>query len=291
MAETGPDTAGRPLSAAGADAVFRPVRTGNAFEEAVERILRAIKLGIVPTGGQLPPERELAVRLGVSRVTLREAIRALRQAGYVQSRRGRRGGTFVTYRPEHLRPPDARQLAVALGADLPDVLAFRSVLEPGAAALAAARGLDDDERAYLSQRLGEASEVSDDAYGAPNARLHLAIAELSGSRHLASAIMEVQSQLSAVLDVLPRLARAVAHSHDQHRQVVEAILAGDVERARRAMEAHAAATATLLTGFLTDALAADGDGASDRRPAGFAPAPRAAAPPAVHGPGRPFPGR
>src|SRR3954454_9627405 len=65
------------------DAVLRSTRTGNAFEKAVERIMQAIKLGIVSDGNRLPPERELVMRLGVSRVTLREAIRALQDAGFV----------------------------------------------------------------------------------------------------------------------------------------------------------------------------------------------------------------
>ena len=65
----------------GFDVAFRPVRSGNAFEETVERLLRAIKLGAVGHGEKLPPERELATRLGISRVTLREAIRALQEAG------------------------------------------------------------------------------------------------------------------------------------------------------------------------------------------------------------------
>src|SRR5919206_1364973 len=73
-------------------AVFRPVRTGNAFEETVERLLQAIRLGVAAPGERLPAERELAGRLGVSRVTLREAIRALADAGYVESRRGRDRG-------------------------------------------------------------------------------------------------------------------------------------------------------------------------------------------------------
>src|SRR5882757_907335 len=75
--------------------VWRPVRGGNAFEITVSRLAQAIRLGIVQVGERLPPERELAEQLRVSRVTLREAIRALREAGYLQSRRGRTGGTFV----------------------------------------------------------------------------------------------------------------------------------------------------------------------------------------------------
>ena len=74
----------------GADlaALLGPVRAGNAFEETVERMLTVIKLGLVARGERFPPERELAAQLGVSRLTLREAIRALQQAGFVESRRG-----------------------------------------------------------------------------------------------------------------------------------------------------------------------------------------------------------
>src|SRR5215470_10881960 len=96
---TGPDPGDVVVDAA----VFQPVRAGNAFEETVERLLRAIKLGVVAAGDRLPPERELAARLGVARATLREAIHALADAGYVASRRGRYGGTFVT-EPRPRRP-------------------------------------------------------------------------------------------------------------------------------------------------------------------------------------------
>src|SRR5581483_9862673 len=82
-------------------ALWRPVRGGNAFEITVARLVQAIKLGMVIDGDRLPPERELAERLQVSRVTLREAIAALRDAGYLESRRGRSGGTFVVYRAAH----------------------------------------------------------------------------------------------------------------------------------------------------------------------------------------------
>src|SRR5215813_15127437 len=77
--------------------MWRPVRGGNAFEITVARLAQAIRLGMVADGERLPPERELAERLQVSRVTLREAIGALRDTGYLESRRGRSGGTFVVY--------------------------------------------------------------------------------------------------------------------------------------------------------------------------------------------------
>src|SRR5437764_13750228 len=72
--------------------VLRPVRAGNAFEETVERLLTAIRLGVVGPGERFPAERGFANQLGISRITLREAIRELQAAGYVESRRGRAHG-------------------------------------------------------------------------------------------------------------------------------------------------------------------------------------------------------
>src|SRR5882762_4889660 len=77
------------------DALLRPVRPGNPFEDTVERLLQTIRLGVLAPGESLPPERELAARLGVSRDTVREAIKSLSDAGYLVSRRGRYGGTFL----------------------------------------------------------------------------------------------------------------------------------------------------------------------------------------------------
>src|SRR6516225_4941632 len=107
-----------PARVSGAEqALLRPVRAGNAFEETVERLLTTIKLGLAPPGSKLPPERALAERLDVSRVTLREAIRALQQSGYVESRRGRNGGTFVNPVLPTLTKTAARRLTKTAGLD------------------------------------------------------------------------------------------------------------------------------------------------------------------------------
>lgn len=88
--------------------VLRPVRAGNGFEEALEQILQVVRLGLVPGGERLPAERELADRLGISRVTLREVLKVLQDQGLVESRRGRYGGTFVLPEPT---PPARRSCA------------------------------------------------------------------------------------------------------------------------------------------------------------------------------------
>jgi DNA-binding FadR family transcriptional regulator len=232
------------------DAVFRPIRTGNAFEETVERLLHAIKLGVVTAGERLPAERDLALRLGVSRATLRDAIRELDQAGYVESRRGRSGGTFVIYQPT----PGAGEVVPSRpprGSGLEDALTLRSVLELGAAEAAARRDLSEDERRHLQERLADCDAADRPGYRQLDSRLHLAIAEVTGSASLAAAVADVRMRINDLLDQIPVLAPNIEHSRVQHRILVAAILAGDPLAARAAAEEHLDGTAALLRGFLT----------------------------------------
>lgn len=232
------------------DAVLRPVREGNTFEEAVQRILQAIKLGAATAGQRLPAERELAKRLGISRVTLREALRALIDAGYVESRRGRSGGTFVTYRPDEHPAAEPPSRSEVIGR-LDDILMLRRAVEPGVAELAAERPLEEAARQRLSARLAEVpANGARAAHRMADARLHLAIAEVTGSAALVAAVADVQMSLGDLLAAIPVLATNIEHSHDQHRAIVQAILDGEPQQARTHMRAHVEATAALLRGFL-----------------------------------------
>jgi DNA-binding FadR family transcriptional regulator len=232
------------------DALFRPVRAGNPFEETVERLLQAIKLGVVTPGGRLPSERDLAARLNVSRVTLREAIRALTESGYVESRRGRYGGTFVNERLPKPRRTTAKRLARELGGGLEDALVLRAALEAGAAEAAAARELSESEQEHLRHSLAETAAARLGDYRRLDSRLHLAIAEVSGSPSLTSATADVRMRLNELLDAIPLLERNIEHSNDQHRAIIEAILAGDPDAARQTMQEHLSGTAALLRAFL-----------------------------------------
>lgn len=236
----------RPVVVSAGDALFRPVRAGNAFEETVERLLQAVRLGVVGAGERLPAERELAERLGVSRVTLREAIRALADAGYVESRRGRYGGTFV-----NASLPIPRGKGRKIDPErLDDTLCLRHVLETGAAEMAAARSLTPGERQHLTGTLAETSASDLDDYRRRDSRLHLAIAEVTASKSLTTAVADVRMRVNQLLDEIPLLEPNLEHSNAQHEAVVEAILAGDPAMARRVMAEHIEGTASLLRGFL-----------------------------------------
>ncbi|MGV8897525.1 MAG: FadR/GntR family transcriptional regulator [Rhodoglobus sp.] len=238
-----------PTPAGLADGVLlRPVRNGNAFEDTVARLLQTIRLGIVEPGGVLPPERELAARFSVSRDTVREAIKSLSEAGYLVSRRGRYGGTFVSETVPERVVPDAAPPTSAL---IDDVLGLRDILEVGAARAAAARELGAADRELLWTRLREVSEASVDDYRRLDSRMHLTIAEVVGMPSLVSLMADNRTRVNELLDGIPLLARNIAHSNEQHEAIVVAILTGNPDRAGEAMSEHLAGSAALLRAFLS----------------------------------------
>ena len=231
--------------------VLRPIRSGNAFEETVERLLHAIKLGVVAPGDRLPAERDLATRLRVSRETLRDAIASLREAGYLDSRRGRSGGTFVVTRSVPGRGAETALSRRQGTHDLDDALVFRLAVESGAAEAAARRSLRASERARLLRVEAACCAASFDAYRPADSRLHLAIAEMSGSTALASAVADARVRVNDLLDAIPLLTRNIEHSNQQHAGIVQAVLGGDPAAAREAMTEHLEGTAALLRAFLS----------------------------------------
>ena len=231
-------------------AVFRAVRTGNAFEETVERLLEGVKLGVYAPGDRLPPERELTRRLGISRITLREALRELASAGYVETKRGRFGGTFIICSPEPLVHDELTAAARDMGGQLDDALTFRRVVETGAAETAARASLSMQQREHLAESLAAMHACGIFGYRQADTRLHLAIADAAGSPLLTASVVEARVRLVDLLNAIPMLETNLEHANLQHASIVRAILAGDPERARHAMEEHVAGTAALLRGFL-----------------------------------------
>ncbi|MFJ4714630.1 FadR/GntR family transcriptional regulator [Streptomyces sp. NPDC088785] len=228
--------------------VLRPVRAGNGFEEALEQILQVVRLGLVPEGERLPSERELARRLGISRVTLREVLKVLQDQGLVEARRGRYGGTFVLPRPGAGGEDELRRRIA--GVDIEDVLRFREVLEVGAAGLCAADGLDGARARRLRDALARTRDARLADYRRQDTLFHLTLAELSGSPTLAGGYAAVRASVNDLLDCIPLLVRNLEHSQRQHTALVEAVLAGDADGARAVTREHCAGTAALLRGFL-----------------------------------------
>ncbi|MDX3518610.1 FadR/GntR family transcriptional regulator [Streptomyces scabiei] len=247
MSQTGAEP-GTPWADDRLASVLRPVRAGNGFEEALEQILQVVRLGLVPGGERLPAERELAERLGISRVTLREVLKVLQDQGLIEARRGRYGGTFVL--PRVATPGEDELRRRLKGIDVEDTLRFREVLEVGAAGLCAAHGLTSEEVDRLRTALTRTHNAPLTEYRRLDTLLHLTIAELSGSPSLAGQYAAVRAGVNDLLDCIPLLVRNLEHSQQQHTALVEAVLDEDAEAAREIMREHCSGTAALLRGFL-----------------------------------------
>ena len=183
----------------------------------------------------------------MSRDTVRDAIRELASAGYLVSRRGRYGGTFVS----DTLPVTSNEAPIELtAAELDDVLGLREILEIGAVRSAASRSLSAAQRDAVWRQLQECAAAEPLDYRRLDSRLHLALAELAGVPSLVRLVADSRSHLNMLLDRIPLLAPNIAHSNEQHEQVVAAILRGDGEKAAEAMREHLDGSAALLRGFL-----------------------------------------
>jgi DNA-binding FadR family transcriptional regulator len=225
-------------------AVFEPVQTPTTFEETVERLGSAIRLGLLAPGHQLPPERELAEQLGISRSTLRQAITTLVQSGHLKSVRGRGGGTFVVD-----RPPLAKAPRGPLPENWREVLDLRLGVELGAAVLAAERATEDDlERtaAFVAQ----ASAAPDfRAYRRADVGFHLSIAEASRAPRLITAMTEVQREVTELIAHIAHPPEVLAHANDEHGRLLEALRRHDATGAARLVRRHVEGTEHILSGL------------------------------------------
>ena len=234
-----------------ASLLLTPISGGNSYEETVERILQTIRLGLIAPGERLPSERDLAVMLDVSRDTVREATASLVEAGYVDVKRGRYGGTFVLASEPNAASREEATLGPPPSPDeILDILVYREVLETGAARAAAMTSLSAEIREALWQSHLECSRAGLDDYRRLDSRLHLLFAEVTGSPRLVSELASTRMRVNELLNQIPLLAPNIAHSNQQHQDIVDAILKGQGDLAEMLMRDHLEGTAALLRGFL-----------------------------------------
>ena len=226
-------------------AVFEPVQPPTTFEETVERLGTAIRLGILGPGIRLPSERELADQLGISRSTLRQAITTLVQSGHLMSVRGRGGGTFVVQEP----PLAEGSPTGPVREDWREVLDLRAAIEVGTATLAADRASDDDFALMREcvDRMTAASEFDD--YRRADIRFHMAIAEASGVPRLVGLVGEVEAEVSELIAHIAHPPEVLDHSNAEHARMIEALERHDATRAVRLLRRHLDGTVHILGGL------------------------------------------
>lgn len=249
MISASPAPRQEPLAAARA-VVFSPIGGGDRVEQAVRRLGEAIGLGLIDVGERLPPEAELAERFGISPMTLRQALSILREAGYVETRRGRAGGTFVRKAvPPAPEAQAAKRLESLTIEDLRDLVDFRTLVAGASAGRAAERATQAELEELRRLVEAMAAPPAFPEFRRADSRFHLGVVTASRSSRLLAAETQLQTDFGELLALIPHPPEALRLSNQQHRAVLEAITRRNARAARELMERHVAGTGDFLVGL------------------------------------------
>jgi GntR family transcriptional regulator, transcriptional repressor for pyruvate dehydrogenase complex len=218
--------------------LYRAVKTSRLYEQIVQQIEESILKGALKPGDQLPPERDLAERFGVSRTAVREAVKALREKGLVEAYTGR--GTFVT---------DGTSQAIRQSFDLlvkigqPDgsthLAEVRAILEPEIAALAATR-VEEQHLVTMREAVAtmERALREPETYIEADLDFHLSLAEAAANPLILSLIDSIVGLLREQRMRIFKVKGGPERGQHHHKRILEAIEQRDPEKARAAMRAH-----------------------------------------------------
>lgn len=207
-------------------------------EEVFTRLVQGISTGQLRGGDRLPSEDQLAAQLDVAPMTLRQALAQLRELGYVETRRGRHGGTYVQEDIADRLESSSRNSPVPIAA-LRELTDWRRAVSGEAAYLAALRATPEE----LEQLLRFSDEYHH-VYLRPadrrlaDARFHVYVAELARNDRLVEAERDIQDTLSRILRIIPDEGGDRTYPSASHKGLVEAIMSGDAETARRELHEH-----------------------------------------------------
>jgi len=217
--------------------IIRPARSSQTTEQVGARVYELIKHADLKPGERLPPERELAKQLGISRPSLRVGLSSLISMGVLKSRQG--AGTFIVDGPPALDSEPLRLLAKLHGFSFDHMFETRSVLEVGAAGLAAERATGE-QLANMSEEIAEMFAALKDPqqFLVHDISFHRAVAAASGNPTLATLV----EMVSVILYQRRRETIARAHDFNEalelHRRIYRAIRTHKPDEAREAMHEH-----------------------------------------------------
>lgn len=227
------------------DPAWRPVERARAYELVIAQVEEQITSGSLGVGDRLPPERDLAAMLGVSRAAVREAMRALEAFGVVRAGAGvgRDSGTILTSMSSEALTQFLRLHVALAHFPMDDVIEARVMLERWSVSLAARHATDEHLAELL--RLVEAMEDPDitrEAFNDCDTGFHLAVAEAGGNRLVADMTSAIRASMEGPIlrsfHATPEWPVLVHDLRTGHRDVYDAILARDPDAAATAMEDH-----------------------------------------------------
>lgn len=224
-------------AAGGRAAVFAPLDVGKRADAVVRRLSEGIHLGLLAPDEQLPSETDLAEAFGVSAVTVREALTALRGQGLLVTRRGRNGGSFVRGGPADEAAETAvlrERLRAVSPSELRDLADHYVALASTCAALAAERAGEQDVALIADSVAALAAATDAGASRRAESRFHVELAAAAQSPRLTRAVIGMQAEIGPLL--WP--SRGEADVVTRHRGILDAVVAGDGSGARGLAVAH-----------------------------------------------------
>jgi GntR family transcriptional repressor for pyruvate dehydrogenase complex len=222
--------------------MFEPVTTGRVSAEIVDRIKAAIRAGALAPGDQLPPERDLTRQLGVSRVSVRDALRMLEANGLIEVRVGARGGAFVTAPAPRLVGEGLADMLLLADVEPAHLTEVRMIFELGLLELACERATEEDVAALLE--ICDRADAADEYDPALSVEFHTQLARWTHNQALVLFAEALREPLASSLQVA-RSADPGAGSVAplEHRAIAAAVGAREVAAARRIMREHLGRTA------------------------------------------------
>jgi GntR family transcriptional repressor for pyruvate dehydrogenase complex len=224
---------------------WEPVARSRTYELVLDRIEEQIASGRLRAGDRLPPERELATALGVSRVAVREAMRVLQAMGLITqgTGSGREAGTILTAAPGEALTRLIRMHVLVASVGSEDLVRARVTLERESARLAAGHA-DADDHALMTECLAtmEAPDVDVEEFNDADTAFHVAIARASGNTLVAELTTALRNAMrTTLLEMLRReteFAEVAARLSREHRAIHDALLAGEGALAGDLVAAH-----------------------------------------------------
>jgi DNA-binding FadR family transcriptional regulator len=218
---------------------FKPIRQTRVSEEVTEQIKQCILLGDFNAGDKLPAERELMEQFQVSRVAIREALRALENSGFVSTRQGATGGTYVIELSFENLSSAFIDLFLAEKISIPEMFHVRVLIEPEVARLAAMRITPESTEKLLEILEKEESPVNSLADDIETKTMaHFVLAEICGNRFLEALVKSLMRVTKKVIEAVNPNTLSM-HPAGMHRPIVEAVIAGKPDEAAEAMRRHA----------------------------------------------------
>ncbi|HET6696242.1 MAG TPA: FCD domain-containing protein [Gaiellaceae bacterium] len=214
-----------------------PVRTSRTFEAAIENLLEGIERAALHLDDRLPTEEQLAGQLGISKPTLRQALRVLERSGLVRVRAGKGGGIFMA---SDVVPVDAISHNVAVEAeDAVDVLRARRLLEGAVTIMAAKAATEDDYAAIertvdlLARNIGDRPRIM-----GLNAMFHRAVIRACHNKTLQGAMRNIEADLAPIRDSYQGGIENDRETLEIHRRQLAAMRSGDLKALAAVLDEH-----------------------------------------------------